>query len=61
MSNTIAHLAVANEILRLKNDLIKNEYAYYLGAVAPDTIGSKPNVTRNDNKIFYFKILSFII
>lgn len=55
MSNTIAHLAVANEILKLNNDLIKNEYAYYLGAVAPDTIGSKPNVTRNDKKIVHLR------
>lgn len=55
MSNTIAHLAVAIEILKLNNDLIKNEYAYYLGAVAPDTIGSKPNVTRNDKKIVHLR------
>ena len=55
MSNTIAHLAVANEILKLNNDLIKNEYAYYLGTVAPDTIGSKPNVTRNDKKIVHLR------
>ena len=55
MSNTIAHLAVANEILKLNNDLIKNEYAYYLGAVAPDTIGSKPNVTRNDKRIVHLR------
>ena len=55
MSNTIAHLAVANEILKLNNDLIKNEYAYYLGAVAPDTIGSKANVTRNDKKIVHLR------
>lgn len=55
MSNTIAHLAVANEILKLNNNLIKNEYAYYLGAVAPDTIGSKVNVTRNDKKIVHLR------
>lgn len=55
MSNTIAHLAVANEILKLNNNLIKNEYAYYLGAVAPDTIGSKPDVTRNDKKIVHLR------
>ena len=55
MSNTIAHLAVANEILKLNNDFIKNEYAYYLGAVAPDTIGSKLNVTRNDKKIVHLR------
>lgn len=55
MSNTIAHLAVANEILKLNNDLIKNEYAYYLGVVAPDTIGSKPDVTRNDKKIVHLR------
>lgn len=55
MSNTIAHLAVASEILKLNNNLIKNEYAYYLGAVAPDTIGSKPDVTRNDKKIVHLR------
>ena len=55
MSNTLAHLAVANEILKLNNDLIKNEYAYYLGAVAPDTIGSKLDVTRNDKKVVHLR------
>ncbi|MBQ3254052.1 MAG: zinc dependent phospholipase C family protein [Acholeplasmatales bacterium] len=55
MSNMIAHLAVAYEILKLNNDIIKNEYAYYLGSVAPDTIGSKPDVTRNDKKIVHLR------
>ena len=55
MSNTIAHLAVAAEILKLNPLLIKNKSAYYLGAIAPDTIGSKPNVTRNDKKIVHLR------
>ena len=55
MSNTIAHLAVAAEILKLNPLMIKNKSAYYLGAIAPDTIGSKPNVTRNDKKIVHLR------
>ena len=53
MSNTITHLVVAAEILKLNPLLITNKLTYYLGAVAPDTIGSKPNVTRNDKKIVH--------
>lgn len=49
MSNTIAHLAVAWEILK-RNNFIKNQKAYYLGVVAPDTIGSKENALREDKK-----------
>lgn len=66
MSNTIAHLAVAQRIyLQLqKYDnadvnanrnviiqmMIDNPDAYYLGAVAPDTIGSKLDCTREDKR-----------
>lgn len=55
MSNTITHLVVAAEILKLNPLLITNKLTYYLGAVAPDTIGSKPNVTRNDRKIVHLR------
>ena len=41
MSNTIAHLVVANKILREYPALVHNVEAFYLGSVAPDTIGSK--------------------
>ena len=50
MSNTIAHLAVARELLKKCPDLIHNERAYYLGTLAPDTIGGKPDYKREDKK-----------
>jgi len=50
MSNTIAHLAVAKELLEKMPDLIQNERAYYLGILAPDTITSKPEATKEDKK-----------
>lgn len=50
MSNTIAHIAVAAEILKKNHHLIYNAKAFYLGVVAPDAIGSKPNCTRQDKK-----------
>ncbi len=50
MSNTIAHLAVARELLKKCPNLIHNERAYYLGILAPDTIGGKPDSKREDKK-----------
>lgn len=50
MSNTIVHLAVANEILKMEDSLVKNKCLFFIGSIAPDTIGSKLNVTRNDKK-----------
>ena len=50
MSNTIAHLAVAAEILKLNHLMIINKSAYYLGAIAPDTIGIKPNLVSQTYK-----------
>jgi hypothetical protein len=50
MSNTIAHLAVARELLKKCPNLIHNERAYYLGTLAPDTIGGKPDYKREDKK-----------
>lgn len=55
MSNTIAHLAVAKKILSKNITTINNHYAYYLGAIAPDTISSKPNYTRNDKKAVHLR------
>lgn len=55
MSNTIAHLAVAAEILKLNPFLVKNKWAYYLGIVAPDTIGSKVDVSRSDKKLVHLR------
>lgn len=55
MSNTIVHLAVAAEILKLNPLLVKNQGPYYLGSVAPDTIGSKLGVTRNDKKLVHLR------
>lgn len=50
MSNTIAHLAVANRILKEHPTLVHNVTAFYLGSVAPDTIGSKVGCSREDKK-----------
>lgn len=50
MSNTVAHLAVAREILKAHPALIQNPRAFYLGCIAPDAIGSKPDCTREDKK-----------
>lgn len=50
MSNTIAHLAVAKELLEKKPGLVQNRRAYYLGILAPDTITSRPDAVREDKK-----------
>lgn len=50
MSNTIAHLAVAGELLKKCPNFIHNERAYYLGILAPDTIAGKPDSKREDKK-----------
>lgn len=50
MSNTIAHLAVARELLKKCPNLVYNERAYYLGILAPDTISGKPDSKREDKK-----------
>ena len=50
MSNTIAHLAVANRILKECPTLVQDVDAFYLGSVAPDTIGSKVDCSREDKK-----------
>ena len=50
MANTIAHLAVARELIKKCPSLIHNERAYYLGTLAPDTIGGKPDYKREDKK-----------
>lgn len=50
MANTIAHLAVAKELINHKNDLIENEKAFYLGVLAPDTIAGKKDATKEDKK-----------
>ena len=50
MSNTIAHLAVADRILKEYPALVHNVAAFYLGSVSPDTIGSKVGCSRDDKK-----------
>lgn len=55
MSNTIAHLAVAQKILINKPDLAENRNAFFLGSIAPDTIGSKPGCTRSDKKSVHLR------
>jgi len=48
MSNTVAHLAVAQRIFALCPGSIGHEQAFYLGNLAPDTISSKPGCLRQD-------------
>lgn len=50
MANTVAHLAVAHKILKAQPALVSDAQAFYLGSVAPDTVGSKPGCTREDKK-----------
>lgn len=50
MSNSIAHIMVAHEIIHSVPALVQYPQAYYLGALAPDTIGSKRDCTRDDKK-----------
>jgi len=50
MSNTIAHLAVAKELIKSRPDWIQNERAFYLGILAPDTITSQPDAKKEDKK-----------
>ena len=50
MANTIAHLTVANRILKECPDLVNDKVAFYMGSVAPDTIGSKEDCSREDKK-----------
>lgn len=55
MSNTIAHLAVAREILLQSPALVTDAHAYYLGTLAPDTISSKPGCLREDKKYVHLR------
>lgn len=55
MANTIAHLAVAKQVLQYTNLHIAYEEAYYLGAIAPDTISSKENAVREDKKLVHLR------
>ena len=50
MSNSVAHIAVARELLFQTPGLVTDSHAYYLGSVAPDTISSKPGCLREDKK-----------
>lgn len=56
MAGTIAHLVIADKVL---NKINKNNgfdtIAYYIGAIAPDTIKSKKNYTRSDMKYTHLR------
>lgn len=55
MSNTIAHLTVANRILKECPTLVHDVEAFYLGCVAPDTIGSKDGYVREDKRFVHLR------
>lgn len=55
MANSIAHLAVAHEILVKCPGMVSNTNAYYLGSLAPDAISSKPGAERNDKRIVHLR------
>lgn len=50
MSGAVAHLTVANRILKKQPELVHNTAAFYLGSIAPDTIESKKNCSREEKK-----------
>jgi len=55
MANTIAHLVVAKKLLELYPDLVSDLHAYYLGNLAPDTIGSKPGASRREKMLVHLR------
>ncbi len=56
MANTLAHLAVAHEILSLRPELVRFEDSFYLGTIAPDSIESKQGVVRDDKKLVHLRL-----
>ena len=55
MANTIAHLAVALRVLNARPELVSLKYNYYIGTIAPDTIGSKIGAGRDEKRTVHLR------
>ena len=55
MANTIAHLAVALRVLEARPELVSLKYNYYIGSIAPDTIGSKVGAGRDEKRVVHLR------
>lgn len=55
MANTIAHLAVALRVLKARPELVSLKYNYYIGTIAPDTIGSKIGAGRDEKRTVHLR------
>lgn len=55
MANTIAHLAVALRVLKARPELVSLKYNYYIGTIAPDTIGSKIGAGRDEKRAVHLR------
>lgn len=55
MSNTLAHIAVAKRVLESCPSLVSHKALYFLGAIAPDAIGSKPSATHIDKRFVHLR------
>ncbi|XMB87223.1 hypothetical protein RJG79_05320 [Mycoplasmatota bacterium WC44] len=56
MAGTIAHLVIADKVLnKFKDNIGFDTIAYYIGAIAPDSIKSKRDYTRNDMKYTHLR------
>ena len=56
MSNTLAHLAVAQRILQSRPGLVEHVDSFYMGTIAPDSIESKVNAVRDDKKLVHLRL-----
>ena len=56
MANTIAHLCLAQHILSLRPELVRNRDSFYLGCIAPDAIESKQGAVRDDKKHVHLRL-----
>ena len=56
MANTIAHLSLAELILSLRPELVRNRDSFYLGCIAPDAIESKEGAVRDDKKHVHLRL-----
>ena len=56
MANTLAHLAVAQEILRRRPDLVEYTDSFFIGNIAPDSIESKAGAVRDDKKLVHLRL-----
>ena len=56
MANTLAHLALAQEILRRRPGLVEYTDSFFIGNIAPDSIESKAGAVRDDKKLVHLRL-----